>query len=68
MGAFLVRVESSVENREKRGVLASADDDTETALDNYLNWDVVVENNSIYQSLVDKADDVIEKFSSFVGL
>lgn len=67
MGAFLIRVESSVENRAKRGVLTSTDDDTETALDNYLNWNVVVENNSDYQSLVNKADMIIQKFFDFLN-
>lgn len=68
MGAFLVRVESSIENRAKRGVLTSADDNTETALDNYSNWNIVVENNSDYQSLLNQADLVIERFSMFIGL
>ena len=67
-GAFLVRVESSVENRAKRGVLINADDDTETALDNYSGWNIVVENNSDYTALVDNADIVLKKFSEFIGL
>ena len=67
-GAFLVRVESSVENRAKRGVLINADDDTETALDNYSDWNMVVENNSDYTALVDNADIVLKKFSEFIGL
>ncbi|MBQ4647177.1 MAG: hypothetical protein IJB79_07500 [Candidatus Gastranaerophilales bacterium] len=67
-GAFLVRVESSYENRSKRGVIVSADDDTETALDNYSNWNILVENNSDYEALVEEADKVIKLFSAFVGL
>lgn len=66
-GAFLIRVESSIENRAKRGVIINADDQTETALDNYLNWDVVVDNNSDYQSLINQADCVIDKFLKFIG-
>ena len=65
MGAFLVRVESSIENRSKRGILTNADDNTETALDNYSNWNVVIENNSDYESLVKKANNVIELFINF---
>lgn len=67
-GAFLVRVESSVENRAKRGVLINADDDTETALDSYSDWNIVVENNSDYTALVGNADIVLKKFSEFIGL
>ena len=44
-GAFLIRVESSIENRAKRGVLINANDDTETALDNYSEWNFVVQND-----------------------
>lgn len=68
MGAYLIRVESSVENRAKRGILTNADDNTETALDNYLNWNVVVENNSTYQALIDNADMVIKSFYNFINL
>lgn len=67
-GAFLVRVESSVENRAKRGVLINADDDTETALDSYSDWNIVVENNSDYTALVDNADIVLKKFFEFIDL
>ena len=66
-GAFLVRVESTIENRAKRGVLVDADDDTETALDNYLGWDIVVDNNSDYDSLCKKADEVVLAFTKFIA-
>ena len=65
MGAFLVRVESSIENRAKRGILTNANDSTETALDNYINWNMVIENNSDYQTLVDKSNEVIKSFLNF---
>lgn len=67
-GAFLLRVESSIQNRAKRGVLINADDDTETALDNYSGWNYVVENNSDFEALVLKADKVVELFNNFIGL
>ncbi len=67
-GAFLVRVESSVENRAKRGVLTNADDDTETALDNYSDWNIIIENNSNYNELVLNADIVVNKFFEFISL
>lgn len=66
--AFLIRVESSVENRSKRGVLVNADDDTETALDNYKNWNIVVENNSDYETLLQKADEVLDVYLKFISL
>ena len=67
-GAFLLRVESSEENRAKRGVLTNADDFTETALDSYLGWDFIVDNNSGYSDLVGKADEVVKKFYNFIDL
>ena len=63
----MVRVESTVENRAKRGVLINADDNTETALDTYVGWDIVVDNNSDYDSLVNKADEVINLFDKFLA-
>lgn len=61
-GAYLIRVNSSVENRKKRGILVASDDNTETALDNYNNWDIVIENNSDLDSLKLKADKIVERF------
>ena len=66
-GAFLIRVESSEENRAKRGVLINADDDTETALDNYKGWNIVVDNNSDYENLIKKANEVCDLYSKFIG-
>ena len=64
-GAFLVRVESSIENRAKRGVLINADDNTEVALDKYTNWNIIVHNNSDYIALIKKADIVIQEYNKF---
>lgn len=61
-GAFLIRVESSYENRSKRGTIVNADDDTETLLDNYNGWDMIVENNSDYEELTKKANKVLNKY------
>ena len=65
--AFLIRVNSSFENRSKRGVIVNANDNTETALDNYSNWNAIVDNDSTYEDLIKKADEVIEKFQLFIG-
>lgn len=65
--AFLVRVNSSFENRSKRGVIVNNDDDTETALDNYQAWNIVVENNSTYEELQKQADVVISLFLKHIN-
>ncbi len=61
-GAILVRINSSLEQRRKRGKLVNVDDDTETALDNYNKWDMVIENNEDYDALMQQADKLIKKF------
>ena len=43
--AFTIRVEATLETRQKRGVLASINDATETELDSVLDWDYVIDNN-----------------------
>ena len=58
-GAFIIRVESSYKNRSLRGNIVNNDDATETALDNYSGFDLVIENNSTYEDLVKEADKVI---------
>ena len=66
-GAFLVRVESSEINRAKRGVLVNKDDKTETALDGYSDWNIVVQNNSDYEKKKKEADKVLLMFKKFIG-
>jgi len=66
--AFLIRVESSYENRSQRGVIVNNDDETETALDNYSNWNMIIENNSTYEDLIKKANEVCVEFQKFIGL
>ncbi len=58
--AFAVRVEASEEARSKRGVLASKNDNTETALDNITDWDYVISNEGTYEELLEKAEKLIE--------
>lgn len=66
-GAFLLRVESNLQNRSMRGILINADDDTETALDNYNGWNYIIENNSDLNSLIQKADTVVKLFNDFIN-
>lgn len=63
-GAFLIRVNSTYENRSKRGIIVEGNDATETALDDYKHWDIVVENDSTCEDLIKKADKIIEKLLS----
>lgn len=67
-GAFLIRVESSYENRSKRGVITNDDDLTETALDDYKDWNMVIDNNFDYENLEQKANEVCLSFQKFIGL
>jgi len=66
-GAFLIRVNSSFENRSKRGIIVNNDDPTEIALDNYDKWNNIIDNNSDYDSLVIKANEVLYKFDEFLS-
>lgn len=66
-GAFLIRVESNEINRAKRGILVSSNDDTETALDNYQNWNIKIENNSDFETFKQEADKVLLLFKKFIG-
>jgi len=66
-GAFLVRVESDYDNRSKRGTIVNNDDYTETALDDYPFFNIIVENNSSYEDLKKEADKVINLFLNFIG-
>ena len=63
VGAILIRVNSTLENRQKRGVVVEGNDSTEIALDNYNDWDFIVENNSTYEDLVNQADIIIKKLN-----
>ena len=58
-GAFTIRVEASFENRSKRATITNADDETETALDNYNAWDAIIDNNSDYENLKKQAQELV---------
>lgn len=57
--AFCIRVEASAEARSLRGKLSKEDDYTETALDNFTNWDYVITNEGSYEDLQAKIDNLI---------
>lgn len=58
-GAISIRVNSTQEQRAKRGNLVNENDYTETALDEITDWDFVIENNGTYEELAAKADVLI---------
>jgi phosphomevalonate kinase len=65
-GAYTIRVNSSYLNRSKRGVITNENDKTETALDDYTDWDYVIENNSDFESFKIKSKDLLEKVKSYI--
>ncbi len=66
-GAYLIRVEASKEVRSMRGVITNSDDITETQLDDYKEWDYIIQNESDYNTLVQNSaaltDDIIKKLN-----
>lgn len=63
-GAIAIRVEASREARASRGELIGENDVTEIGLDNITDWDYVLENNSDYESLKQKALKLIDELKS----
>lgn len=63
-GAIAIRIESSRENRAKRGELVGETDITEVGLDDITDWDFVIENDSDYEALKTEALDLVEKLKS----
>lgn len=53
--AVKIRVEADREERAKRGKLVKEDDPTETGLDDYKDWDYIIENNGTVNELEEKA-------------
>ncbi len=62
-GAISIRVEASRETRAQRGELVGETDITEVGLDDVRDWDYVIENNADYESLKQKALELISKIS-----
>lgn len=60
-GATSIRIECPREIRAQRGELIGEDDITETGLDNVLDWDFVIYNDSNLESLHKKAEELMEK-------
>ena len=67
-GAYMIRVEASVEARSKRGTLVKADDPTETALDEINDWNYVIYNESDYKTLIENTDKLLKNYIDFCKL
>lgn len=61
--AFCIRVEASAETRSKRGQLSRENDYTETALDDFKNWNYIIKNEGNYQDLQANVDGLIQAIS-----
>lgn len=57
--AYLIRVEASKEARSKRGILTNENDYTENALDDYKNWNYIIQNNGTYEELKENSRNLI---------
>ena len=64
--AFTIRVNSTYENRSKRGTVVKDNDLTETDLDDITDWNYVIENNSTYEDLIKNTDLLIDELNRFV--
>lgn len=60
-GAITIRVECPREIRTTRGILIGENDVTETGLDHITDWDYIINNNSDYEALKQKATELIKE-------
>ena len=60
-GAITIRVNATRDVRATRGQLVGENDITETGLDNVVDWDFVIDNNSDYETLQIEVGKIIEK-------
>ncbi len=67
-GAVKIRVESGRDERAKRGKLVKEDDFTETDLDNYKNWDYIIENNGSIEDLEKKASKIGDELAKMLSV
>ncbi len=62
-GAYVIRVEAPYEMRASRAVITNENDETETALDNYKGFDLVVNNDSDLAHLENEARAALIKIA-----
>lgn len=63
-GAITIRVEADRETRANRGKLIGETDITEIGLDDVQDWDYVIKNNSDYESLKQKVNEIIKQLKN----
>lgn len=56
---FAVRVDSNKVYRSQRGVLSCEDDESETSLDKYKDWDYKLTNNATMDSFISDCNDCV---------
>ncbi len=61
LNAIKIRVDSDREERIKRGKLVKENDSTETDLDDYKDWDYIIENNGTIDELEEKAHKIAKE-------
>lgn len=67
-GAYLIRVEASLEARSKRGIITNGDDPTEVGLDNYKEWSYVIQNNGNYEELLENSKDLLANLYGWINM
>lgn len=68
IGAVKIRIEADRDERAKRGKLVKEDDNTETDLDNYENWDYVIKNNGTIKDLEKQALEIGKEIRKTLSL
>lgn len=66
--AFLIRVEASKEARSKRGTLTNENDYTENALDDFKDWNYVIQNNGTYEELIENSKNLISEILKYFDI
>ena len=67
-GAVSIRIEAPREVRAERGTLVGEEDITETGLDDVLDWDYVVENDSDIESFKKNLLDIITDLNKEINI
>ena len=68
LNAIKIRVESDRIERAKRGKLVKENDPTEIDLDDYKDWDYLIENNGTVEELKEKSEELGKKIVESLSL
>ncbi len=64
-GAYMLRVEASIEARRVRGIITNENDLTEIALDNYEGWNYKIDNSFDYETLQQNIKPLIKNIEEY---